>query len=165
MIEDVEEVREIKSIVEEVQAELTMQGIPFAEAVELGVMIETPAAVMISDLLAKEVDFFSVGTNDLTQYLLALDRQNTNLGRFYHPHHLGLLRMLKIAADNAHKEGKWIGICGELGGDTEMTETFLAMGIDELSVSPSKIFAVREKIRGTDLSQRKDTILNDLGWK
>lgn len=147
MIISVEEVKRIKEIVEEVKAELREEGIPFREDMELGIMIETPAAVMVSRELAKEVDFFSVGTNDLTQYTLAIDRQNPKLDEFYNPHHQAVLAMIKMAADNAHAEGKWIGICGELGADLELTETFLEMGIDELSVSPSMILPLRKKVR------------------
>jgi len=149
MITSVEEVRDIKKITAEVLAELDAEGIPYAKDVEIGIMIETPAAVLISDLLAKEVDFFSVGTNDLTQYTLALDRQNASLERFYNPRHPAILRMIRLAAENAHKEGKWIGICGELAADLSLTETFLEMGIDELSVSPPYILPLREKIRKT----------------
>ncbi len=152
MITDVEEVREIKTIIAEVRDDLNRQGIAMAERVEIGVMIETPAAVMVSDLLAKEVDFFSVGTNDLTQYVLAVDRQNPKLDRFYRPHHTGLLRMLKMVVDNAHLEGKWVGICGELAADLELTEFFLSIGVDELSVSPGSLLAVRQKIRSIDTS-------------
>ena len=130
-----------------VQAELKAEGIPYNEDVELGVMIETPAAVMISRELAKEVDFFSVGTNDLTQYTLAIDRQNQKLDTFYDPHHPAVLAMIKMAADNAHAEGKWIGICGELGADLELTEEFLKMGLDELSVSPALVLPLRKRIR------------------
>lgn len=147
MIISVSEVKRIKVIVEEIKAELREEGIPFREDMEIGIMIETPAAVMVSRELAKEVDFFSVGTNDLTQYTLAIDRQNPKLDDFYDPHHPAVLSMIKMAADNAHAEGKWIGICGELGADTELTETFLEMGIDELSVSPSMILPVRKKVR------------------
>lgn len=146
MITSTEEVEQIYKIVEEVKAELTEQQIPFKD-VEQGIMIETPAAVMISDELAKMVDFFSVGTNDLTQYTLAIDRQNAKLDRFYNAHHKAILRMIKMAADNAHKEGKWIGICGELGADTELTDKFVEMGIDELSVSPSMVLPIRKLIR------------------
>lgn len=160
MITAVEEVREIKSIIAQVQQELMEQRVPFSDNVELGIMIETPASVMISDLLAKEVDFFSIGTNDLTQYLLAVDRQNQKLDRYYNPYHPALLRCLKMAADNAHQEGKWIGICGELAGDTALTEMFLAIGIDELSVSPSRILAVREKVRSIQLENSRATILS-----
>ena len=134
-----------------VKAGLDADGIPYKD-VELGIMIETPAAVMISDLLAKEVDFFSIGTNDLTQYTLAIDRQNPKLDNIYDSHHEAVLRMLKMVVDNGHKEGCWVGICGELGADETLTETFLRMGFDELSVSPSMILRIRDKIRNTDLS-------------
>lgn len=113
-------------------------------------MIETPAAAMISDLLAKEVDFFSIGTNDLTQYLLAIDRQNQTLDDFYDSHHPAVLRMIKLTVENAHKEGIWCGICGELGADLSLTRQFLAMGVDELSVSPGRILPIRKIIRETD---------------
>lgn len=162
MITDIEEVLEIKKIVKSVQQELLDEQVSFSDKVELGIMVETPAAVMVSDILAKEVDFFSVGTNDLTQYLLAVDRQNPNLEKYHRPHHTGLLRCIKIAADNAHKEGKWIGICGELAADTELTEMFLAFGIDELSVPPSCILKIREKVRTTDVSKVKDHWLGKL---
>lgn len=147
MITSVWEVKKIKEIIEEVKAELRAEGVGFRENVEIGIMIETPAAVMVSRELAKEVDFFSVGTNDLTQYTLAIDRQNQNLDTFYDPHHPAVLAMIRMAAENAHAEGKWIGICGELGADLEMTEEFLRMGIDELSVSPSMVLPVRKKVR------------------
>ena len=147
MIISVKEVRKIKEIIEEVKAELREEGLPFKEDVELGIMIETPASVMMSHELAKEVDFFSVGTNDLTQYTLAIDRQNLALDEFYDPHHPAVLAMIKMAADNAHAEGKWIGICGELGADLELTEEFLKMGLDELSVSPAMVLPLRKKIR------------------
>ena len=147
MIISVSEVKKIKEIIAQVQAELKAEGIPYNEDVELGVMIETPAAVMISRELAKEVDFFSVGTNDLTQYTLAIDRQNQKLDTFYDPHHPAVLAMIKMAADNAHAEGKWIGICGELGADLELTEEFLKMGLDELSVSPALVLPLRKRIR------------------
>ena len=147
MIISLDEVKQIKAILEEVKAELRAEGVSFKENIEIGVMIETPAAVMISRELAKEVDFFSVGTNDLTQYTLAIDRQNPKLDVFYDAHHPAVLAMIKMAADNAHAEGKWIGICGELGADLELTETFLEMGLDELSVSPSMILPLRKKIR------------------
>ena len=149
MITSVWEVRRIKEILEEVRAELKADGIPYNEQMEIGIMIETPAAVMVSRELAKEVDFFSVGTNDLTQYTLAIDRQNPKLDDCYDPHHPAVLAMIQMAADSIHAEGKWIGICGELGADLEMTETFLKMGIDELSVSPSMILSVRKKVRET----------------
>ena len=149
MIISVSEVKKIKEIIAQVQAELKAEGIPYKEDVELGVMIETPAAVMISRELAKEVDFFSVGTNDLTQYTLAIDRQNQKLDAFYDPHHPAVLAMIRMAAENAHAEGKWIGICGELGADLELTEEFLSMGLDELSVSPAMVLPLRKKIRET----------------
>lgn len=147
MITSVNEVRQIKAIIEDVKAELKEAGIPFKEELEIGIMIETPAAVMVSRELAKEVDFFSVGTNDLTQYTLAIDRQNQKLDAFYDPHHPAVLAMIRMAAESAHAEGKWIGICGELGADLELTETFLEMGLDELSVSPSMVLPLRKKIR------------------
>ena len=147
MIISVKEVKQIKAIIEEVKEELRQAQIPFREDVELGIMIETPAAVMMSRELAKEVDFFSVGTNDLTQYTLAIDRQNQKLDAFYDPHHPAVLAMIRMAAENAHAEGKWIGICGELGADLELTEEFLAMGLDELSVSPAMVLPLRKKIR------------------
>lgn len=153
MIISVEEVTKIKEIIEEVKAELRQEGVPFKEDVEIGIMIETPAAVMISDELAKEVDFFSVGTNDLTQYTLAIDRQNQKLEPFYNAHHKAILKMIKMAADNAHAEGKWIGICGELGADLALTEEFLRMGIDELSVSASMVLEVRKRVREIDLTK------------
>ena len=149
MITSVEEVRKIKEIVEEVKAELREAEIDYGE-VEQGIMIETPAAAIISDLLAKEVDFFSIGTNDLTQYLLAIDRQNEKLDEFYNPHHKAVLRMIYQTVQNAHREGIWCGICGELGADPELTKLFLAMGIDELSVSPRRILSIRKIIRETD---------------
>lgn len=147
MIISVAEVHEIKAIIAEVKEELKNEGIPFKDDVELGVMIETPASVMISRELAKEVDFFSVGTNDLTQYTLAIDRQNAKLDKFYDPHHPAVLAMIKMAADNAHAEGAWIGICGELAADLELTEEFLKMGLDELSVSPAMVLPLRKRIR------------------
>lgn len=152
MIISVKEVKRTKEIVAEVKAELTAEGIPFKDC-ELGIMIETPAAVMISDLLAEEVDFFSIGTNDLTQYTLAIDRQNPKLDSFYDSHHEAILRMLQMVVDNGHKHGCWVGICGELGADTTLTSTFLKMGFDELSVSPSMILRVREEIRNTKVEE------------
>lgn len=148
MIISVDEVRRIKEIVAEVKAELTVEEIPYKDC-ELGIMIETPAAVMISDLLAKEVDFFSVGTNDLTQYTLAIDRQNPKLDGIYDSHHEAILRMLKMVVDNGHAHGCWVGICGELGADVTLTGTFLKMGFDELSVTPSMLLRVREAVRNT----------------
>ena len=147
MIISVAEVHEIKAIIAEVKEELKNEGIPFKDDVELGVMIETPASVMISRELAKEVDFFSVGTNDLTQYTLAIDRQNEKLDAFYNPHHKAVLKMIQMVVDNAHKAGKWAGICGELGADLELTETFVRMGVDELSVAPSMILKLRKIVR------------------
>lgn len=149
MIISVEEVRKIKVIMEEVKAELDEAGIPYGN-VEQGIMIETPAAVILSDLLAKEVDFFSIGTNDLTQYTLAIDRQNAKLDEFYNPHHEAVLRMIQMVVENAHKAGIWAGICGELGADLELTDRFMEMGVDELSVSPTFIYPVRQKIREYD---------------
>ena len=146
MITSVEEVKRIKIIVDEVKEELIAQGITIGNP-ELGIMIETPAAALISDELAREVDFFSVGTNDLTQYTLAIDRQNENLAEFYNPHHKAILMLIKMACDNAHKNGIWIGICGELAGDTALTRTFVDMGIDELSVSPAKVLSLRKAVR------------------
>ena len=162
MIVALEEVLQIKEIVKSVMAELDASGIPYNKEIQLGIMIETPAAAMISDDLAKEVDFFSVGTNDLTQYTTAVDRQNANLEGFYYPHHKGLLRLIKMAADNAHKNGIWIGICGELGADMEMTEAFLAMGTDELSVSPACVLPLRKKIRETSVKERQEEILKNV---
>ena len=149
MIISVEGVRKIKAIMEEVKAELDEAGISYGN-VEQGIMIETPAAVILSDLLAKEVDFFSIGTNDLTQYTLAIDRQNAKLDEFYNPHHEAVLRMIQMVVENAHKAGIWAGICGELGADLELTDRFMEMGVDELSVSPTFIYPVRQKIREYD---------------
>ena len=150
MITSVWEVQEIKRICRNIRAELAKEGVPMADKVELGIMIETPAAVMMSAELAREVDFFSVGTNDLTQYTLAVDRQGVGLDRFFDAHHPAVLRMLRMTAENAHRAGIWIGICGELGADAELTETFLSMGIDELSVSPSAVLPLRSAIRSID---------------
>ena len=152
MIISVEEVRKIKEIVEEVKTELTKQGIAYG-SFEQGIMIETPAAVVMSDELAKEVDFFSIGTNDLTQYTLAMDRQNMKLDSMYDPHHPAILRMIQKTIENGHKEGCWVGICGELGADTTLTETFLKMGVDELSVSPSFVLPIRKIIRETSVQE------------
>lgn len=156
------EVLEIKRICEGVKAELRKEEQPFDENIELGIMVETPAAVMMSDRLAKLVDFFSVGTNDLTQYTLATDRQGGNLDRFFDAHHPAVLRMIKMAADNAHKAGIWIGICGELGADISMTETFMALGVDELSVSPSAVLPLRSTIRSINTAENREKILEDL---
>ena len=152
MIISVDEVRRIKTIVEETKQEMKEAGIPYGEF-EQGIMIETPAAVMMSDLLAKEVDFFSIGTNDLTQYTLAIDRQNSKLDEFYDPHHPAVLRMIRMVVENGHKEGCWVGICGELGADETLTETFLKMGLDELSVSPSSILPIRKIVRETTVGE------------
>lgn len=151
MIISVNEVRQIKEIVESVKRELDEHNVPYGE-VEQGIMIETPAAVMISDQLAEEVDFFSIGTNDLTQYTLAIDRQNMKLDNIYDSHHPAVLRMIQMTIDNGHKHGCWVGICGELGADLTLTKTFIEMGIDELSVSPSFVLPVRKNIRETKLT-------------
>ena len=152
MIISVQEVKQIKQIISEVKAELDEANVPYKD-VEIGIMIETPAAVMMSEELAKEVDFFSIGTNDLTQYTLAIDRQNPKLDNIYDSHHPAILKMLQMVVDNGHKGGCWVGICGELGADTTLTETFLKMGFDELSVSPSMILRVRDRIRNTDTTK------------
>lgn len=146
MIISVGEIRKIKKIVEEVKSELTKEGISF-NRVELGIMVETPAAAVISDELAKEVEFFSIGTNDLTQYTLAIDRQNQNLDDFYDSHHEAVLRLIRITVENGHKAGIWVGICGELGSDTTLTKKFVDMGVDELSVSPTYVLSVRKAVR------------------
>jgi len=162
MVTSVWEVRETKRLIESVKKELQAEGIPYSDHVEIGVMIETPAAAVISDRLAKEVDFFSCGTNDLTQYTLACDRQNNDLGRFYDPHHLSVVRLLKMVVENAHKNGVWVGICGELGADLEMTETFLAIGVDELSVTPRSVLPLRNKIRSIDTRESTPRILAEI---
>lgn len=149
MITSAEEVHKIYDIVEEVREELATEQIPYRMP-EQGIMIETPAAVMISDELAKLVDFFSIGTNDLTQYTLAVDRQNEKLDDFYDPHHKAIMKMIQMTVDNAHAAGKWAGICGELGADLELTEDFIRMGVDELSVAPSMILKLRKKVREID---------------
>lgn len=146
MITSVEEVKKIYEIMDEVKAQLDTDGIPY-KMPEQGIMIETPAAVMIGDELAEMVDFFSIGTNDLTQYTLAIDRQNERLDAFYNPHHKAILRMIQMVVDSAHKAGKWAGICGELGADPELTETFVRMGVDELSVAPSMVLRLRKTVR------------------
>lgn len=153
MVTSVREVREAKALLEECRRELAAKGTAFGE-LETGIMIETPAAVMIADDLAREVQFFSIGTNDLTQYTLAIDRQNPELGRFYAPDHPAILRMIRMTAESAHRNGCWVGICGELGANGALTETFLRMGIDELSVAPSAILPLRKRIRGMTLSER-----------
>ena len=155
MIISVDELRKIKTIVAEIRQELTEQGVTFGEPKQ-GIMIETPAAVMMSEELAKEVDFFSIGTNDLTQYTLAIDRQNPKLDAFYDPHHPAVLRMIQMVVENAHKAGIWAGICGELGADTTLTRRFLAMGVDELSMSPGSILPVRKIILETDVTRERE---------
>ena len=155
MITSVKEIQRIKDIVTQVKAELEEQGVEYREP-EQGIMIETPAAAMISDQLAKEVDFFSIGTNDLTQYTLAIDRQNTALDEFYDPHHPAVLRMISMVVNNAHKAGIWAGICGELGADRELTKEFLVMGVDELSVSPGNILPIRKIVRETNVKEYKE---------
>lgn len=158
MITSVQEVQRIKEIVGEVKEELKQENLAYGE-MEQGIMIETPAAAVISDLLAKEVDFFSIGTNDLTQYLLAVDRQNEELDSFYDAHHKAVLRMIYQTVQNAHKENIWCGICGELGADTELTKLFLAMGVDELSVSPGRILPIRKIIRESNMEEEKEKLL------
>ncbi len=153
MIISVDEVKKIKEIVSEVKKELDSDGISYDKDIELGIMIETPAAVMVADELAEEVDFFSVGTNDLTQYTLAIDRQNQSLDSFYDPHHPAILRMLKMIVDAAHRHNAWAGICGELGADLSLTREFLAMGFDELSVSPGRILPIRKTVLETNVSE------------
>ena len=150
MITSAKEIEDAKSIVSEVKEELKLNGIAFDENIKIGIMIETPAAAVISDELAKHVDFFSIGSNDLTQYTLAIDRQNTSLDRFFNAHHPALLRLIAHTAESAHANGIWVGICGELGADQALTEEFIKMGIDELSVSPASILPLRERIRNID---------------
>ena len=162
MVTSVWEVKEAKKMCELVMKELKAEGIPYSDEVDVGIMIETPAAAVISDRLAKIVDFFSIGTNDLTQYTLACDRQNNDLGRFFNAHHPAVLRLIKMVAANAHKEGIWCGICGELGADLELTETFLSIGVDELSVSPRAVLPLRQKVRETTVSLVRDKIVADL---
>ena len=151
MIISLDEIRRSKAMLRDVQEELTAQGIAYDKEMEVGIMIETPAAAIISDELAKEVDFFSIGSNDLTQYTLAIDRQQTRLDDFFDAHHPAILRLIEMTVRNGHAAGIWVGIRGELGADLSLTETFLRMGIDELSVSPAAILPVREKVRSLDL--------------
>lgn len=158
MVTSVWEVREAKRMCDEVKRDLKANGIPYGD-VQIGIMIETPAAAVISDRLGKEVDFFSIGTNDLTQYTLACDRQNNDLGRFYDPHHPAVLRLIQMVVENAHRNGIWAGICGELGADLELTETFLAIGVDELSVSPRAVLPLRNAVRMTDTRETSPRIL------
>ena len=153
MIISVDEVRRSRELLRQVQNELRHEGIAFDESMEVGIMIETPAAALISDELAKEVDFFSIGSNDLTQYTLAIDRQQTDLDNFFNPHHPALLKLIEMTVKNGHKEGIWVGICGELGADLSLTEDFLRMGVDELSVSPPSVLPLREKIGSINLSK------------
>lgn len=153
MIISVDEVRRSRELLRQVQTDLKREGIAFDESMEVGIMIETPAAALISDELAKEVDFFSIGSNDLTQYTLAIDRQQTDLDNFFNPHHPALLKLIEMTVKNGHKEGIWVGICGELGADLSLTEDFLRMGVDELSVSPPAVLPLREKIGSIDLSK------------
>ena len=163
MVTSVWEVRETKKLIESGKKELDAEGLPYSDHVEIGIMIETPAAAILSDRLAKEVDFFSCGTNDLTQYTLACDRQSGQLDQFYDPHHPAVLRMIRRAAKAIHRHGKWIGICGELAGDVQMTELFVAMGIDELSVSPSQVLPVRNTLRSLDSRVNGPRLLEELG--
>lgn len=153
MIISVDEVRRSRELLRQVQNELRHEGIAFDESMEVGIMIETPAAALISDELAKEVDFFSIGSNDLTQYTLAIDRQQTDLDNFFDPRHPALLRLIEMTVKNGHKEGIWVGICGELGADLSLTEDFLRMGVDELSVNPPAVLPLREKIGSINLSK------------
>ena len=153
MIISVDEVRRSRELLRQVQNELRHEGIAFDESMEVGIMIETPAAALISDELAKEVDFFSIGSNDLTQYTLAIDRQQTDLDNFFNPHHPALLKLIEMTVKNGHKEGIWVGICGELGADLSLTEDFLRMGVDELSVNPPAVLPLREKIGSINLSK------------
>lgn len=153
MIISVDEVRRSRELLRQVQTDLKREGIAFDESMEVGIMIETPAAALISEELAKEVDFFSIGSNDLTQYTLAIDRQQTDLDNFFNPHHPALLKLIEMTVKNGHKEGIWVGICGELGADLSLTEDFLRMGVDELSVSPPAVLPLREKIGSIDLSK------------
>jgi phosphotransferase system enzyme I (PtsI) len=155
MIISVQEVLEIKEIVAGIKKELDDEGYNYDKDIEMGIMIETPASVIIAEDLAKEVDFFSIGTNDLTQYTLAIDRQNQSLDKFYDPHHPAILKMLKMVVDAAHKYGKWAGICGELGADLSLTQEFLAMGFDELSVSPGRVLPIRKIVLETDVKEYK----------
>lgn len=161
MITSLREIKRIKEIVVKVKEELREQGFPFKD-VEEGIMIETPAAAMISDLLAPEVDFFSIGTNDLTQYTLAVDRQNAKLDEFVDTHHKAILRLIKMTVENAHNNSIWVGICGELGADPALTQLFLALGVDELSVSPSKILQLRKLIRETNISEIREDLFRKL---
>jgi len=162
MISSLSEIHKIKKILSEVTKELKEEKIPFNEDTEIGIMIETPAAAIISDILAREVDFFSIGTNDLTQYTLAVDRQNPDIEAFCDVHHTAVLRLIKMTVENAHKAGIWAGICGELASDLTLTELFLAIGVDELSVTPNHILPLKQKILETDISLIKDRVLKTI---
>ncbi|HIY20970.1 MAG TPA: phosphoenolpyruvate--protein phosphotransferase [Candidatus Flavonifractor merdigallinarum] len=163
MVTSLWEVQECKRACQAVAQELKDEGIPYDETgIQIGIMVETPAAVTMSDQLARAVDFFSIGTNDLTQYTLACDRQSSILGKFFDPHHPAILRAIKTVVDNAHRYGKWVGICGELAADLELTETFLAIGVDELSVSPSAVLPLRNAIRKTDVGKIRKSVMADL---
>lgn len=153
MIISVWEVQQCKKILDEVRQELDAKGIAYDKDMEVGIMVETPAAAVMSEELAHEVDFFSIGSNDLTQYTLAIDRQQTKLDTFFDPHHPAVLKLIQMTIENGHKAGIWVGICGELGADLTLTETFLRMGVDELSVSPPAVLPLREKVRSLDLSK------------
>jgi phosphotransferase system enzyme I (PtsI) len=154
------EVLKVLEIIDEVKAELDSEGLAYSKNIELGCMIETPAAAVISDILSKHLDFFSIGTNDLTQYTLAADRQNPDIGQFCDTHHIAILRLINTVVQNAHKNGTWVGICGELGADLDLTETFLAIGVDELSVTPSAVLPIRKKVIETDVSEIKEKVLS-----
>ena len=158
MIATVDEIKAARKVLEETKQELLAEGIAVSEDIEVGMMIETPAAALVSDLLAKEVDFFSIGTNDLTQYTMAVDRMNAKIAHLYDTHNLAILRSIKMVADNAHKAGIWVGICGESAADTTLTETYLAMGIDELSVSAPSVLEVRKKIQQVDTQKAKASL-------
>ncbi len=162
MIISIKEITHIKACIEIVKNELKEQGINFSDDVKIGAMIETPAAALISDDLAKEVDFFSIGTNDLAQYTLAIDRQNSKVNQMFEPEHKSILRMIKIVVDNAHKNGIWAGVCGELASNESLIETFLAIGVDELSMSASFILSTRKKVKETDVSKVKEKLLKNL---
>ena len=162
LVTGVEELRAAKALLEKAKSQLAAEGKAFDADIKVGVMIETPAAALVADLLAQEADFFSIGTNDLTQYTLACDRQNNDLGRFYDPHHPAVLRLIKLVVDNAHKNGIWAGICGELGADLALTETFLAMGLDELSVTPRAVLPLRNAVRMTDTRESAERLLAEL---
>ena len=147
MVTCLDELRAVKDMVAEIKEELKAEGVAYNEDIKVGIMIETPAASLMADVFAKEADFFSIGTNDLTQYTLAIDRQNQSLDTIYDSHHPAVLRMIQMTIENGHKGGAWVGICGELGADTTLTKTFVDMGIDELSVSPTYVLGLRKAIR------------------